>query len=76
MVPGYLSPTIRKRKIVIFIHICGDRAISLLPCVRQETESDSLEMVIRVAPQISTQKYTKDSMQQGYSYSTIKMKKC
>ena len=52
------------------IHIYVARAILILFCDNQYTESDSIEIEIGVAGPIFNQKNVKDSMGQRYTYST------
>ena len=51
---GYPSFTIREKNVAV-LHIYGGKAISLLFCVHQDTESELLEMDIIVAAPILTQ---------------------
>ena len=60
--------------VVAILHIYGVRAISLLFCNHQDTESEKWEMEIGVAGPIFTHKKSKGSMGQLYSYYTIREK--
>ena len=61
------------RKIVVIIHISGDRAIFIIFDNHQDTLSDRLEMENFVARQIFTQKIIKGYM--GLLYTHFKIRK-